>query len=102
MFRAVLPVGVNFRNEDVSLKSRGALPLGNLDGGAERRLRLALLAVRRAGQQFAMQPDPNVCVLRVRPVTAYGHRCNVVGQTPLYQIRFTSCRQLDPFVARKR
>ena len=39
-----------------SLKSRGALPLGNLDGGAERRLRLSLLAVRRAGQQLAMQP----------------------------------------------
>jgi hypothetical protein len=38
------------------LQSRGALPLGNLDGGAERRLRLSLLAVRRAGQQFAMQP----------------------------------------------
>ena len=28
-----------------------------------------------------------------------GHRGNVVGQTPLYQIRFTSCRQLDPSVA---
>src|SRR3954452_8253697 len=39
-----------------SLKSRGALPLGNLDGGAERRLRLSLPAVRRAGQQLAMQP----------------------------------------------
>ena len=39
-----------------SLQSRGALPLGNLDGGAERRLRLSLLAVRRAGQQLAMQP----------------------------------------------